>query len=155
MCPRALDDLSERIRANATGAKGYNGVVNGVTVTGTGTSWRDLSTQVAAASTHNPDCSTAACTQAQRADYDLIQWRNLLRTTLPGGAGCISGDGVTDSTSPSCGSTRTLCRATISADTLRSNETCTSGDSDTGRSRASAAPPPPPRRPACAATTPR
>ena len=90
----ALNDLAERIRSNTTGAKGYTAVAGGVLTTGTG---YDLSetydAQVKATpATYSPDCSTAACTPSQLAAYDQAKWRNLLRATLPGGAGFITGD---------------------------------------------------------------
>lgn len=93
----ALNDLSERIRVNAPGANGYTGIVNGVAATGTGYQLTETyATQTAAVvATYSPDCSTAACTPTQLAAYDLAKWRNLLRATLPSGAGYITGN-VTD-----------------------------------------------------------
>ncbi|MDM0039473.1 prepilin-type N-terminal cleavage/methylation domain-containing protein [Variovorax sp. J22G21] len=93
----AINDLSERIRSNVTGAKGFNAIIGGVTTTGTGYDLaQTYATQVAAAaSTYSPDCSAASCTPAQLAAYDQAKWRNLLRATLPGGAGYITGDVTT------------------------------------------------------------
>lgn len=90
----AMNDLAERIRSNVTGSKGYPAIVNGVTTVGTGYQLADTyASQIAAtAATPSPDCSTAACTPAQLASYDQTKWRRLLRTTLPGGAGYITGD---------------------------------------------------------------
>lgn len=90
----ALNDLSERIKVNVSGAKGYSAIVGGVIVAGTGYQLAETyaAQTSATAATYSPDCSTAACTNAQLADYDLAKWRNLLRATLPGGAGYITGD---------------------------------------------------------------
>jgi len=93
----ALNDLSERIRVNAPGANGYTGILNGVAATGTGYLLAETyaAQTSAAAATYSPDCSSASCTPAQLAAYDLAKWRNVLRDTLPGGAGYITGN-VTD-----------------------------------------------------------
>jgi type IV pilus assembly protein PilV len=90
----AVNDLAERIRVNAAGANGYNAVVGGTVVTGTGYQLtQTYAAQIGAtAATYDPDCSTAVCTPAQLAAYDQAQWQNLLRATLPGGAGFITGN---------------------------------------------------------------
>ncbi|GAA4359513.1 hypothetical protein GCM10023165_55710 [Variovorax defluvii] len=90
----AINDLAERIRVNAAGANGYNIVAGGVVVAGTGYQLTQTyaAQTSAAAATYDPDCSVAACTPAQLAAYDQAKWRNLLRATLPGGAGYITGN---------------------------------------------------------------
>lgn len=90
----AVNDLAERIRVNAAGANGYNAVVGGTVVTGAGYQLtQTYAAQTSAnAATYDPDCATAACTPAQLAAYDLAKWQNLLRATLPGGAGYITGN---------------------------------------------------------------
>jgi type IV pilus assembly protein PilV len=90
----ALNDMSERIRVNVAGANGYTGVVNGVAATGTGYQLAaTYADQVAAASQlPNPNCLSADCTPAELATYDVTTWRTLLKATLPGGAGYITGD---------------------------------------------------------------
>jgi type IV pilus assembly protein PilV len=92
----AIADLSDRIRANLTGANGYQSAPGGVATTGTGYQLSlPYSTQAAASSVTVANCLTASCTPADRATHDVATWRNLLRTTLPGGAGLISGDVTT------------------------------------------------------------
>lgn len=90
----AVNDLAERISVNAVAANGYNAIVNGVVVAGTGYQLTQTyaAQTSAAAATYNPDCSTAQCTPAQLSAYDVAKWQNLLRATLPGGAGYITGN---------------------------------------------------------------
>jgi len=92
--PALINDLSERIRVNAPGAKGYSGVVAGVGVEGKGYQLTDTYSEQVAEVLSAPakDCGSSACTPAELADFDLARWKNILRTALPGGAGYITGD---------------------------------------------------------------
>ncbi|RZL68682.1 MAG: type IV pilus modification protein PilV [Variovorax sp.] len=93
----AINDLSERIRANVAGANGYTAIIGTTATLGTGYQYADTyANQIAtAAAAPSPNCDTAVCTPAQLATYDERKWRNLLTATLPGGAGYITGDVTT------------------------------------------------------------
>lgn len=70
-------DMTERIRANANGAKaGY---------------YNRLSTQNSSAS--NTNCQTSACSAKNLADYDLAQWRDQF-SILTSGKGIVTGNGA-------------------------------------------------------------
>ena len=90
-----ISDISERIRSNVAGANGYSSIVAGTStvIVGTGYVYNDsYATQGAAVGSISPNCSTTVCTQAARATYDVKMWRQLLKDTLPGGAGIITGN---------------------------------------------------------------
>jgi type IV pilus assembly protein PilV len=42
----------------------------------------------------NPNCITSGCTVAQLAQYDAYAWSDLLKKTLPSGAGVVEGNGL-------------------------------------------------------------
>lgn len=93
----AINDLSERIRANVAGAKGYTAIIGATATLGTGYDYADTYANQIATAPAAPalNCDTAVCTPAQLATYDQLKWRNLLTATLPGGAGYITGDVTT------------------------------------------------------------
>lgn len=133
-----IDDIAERIRTNVTVANGYQSINPGTGTVVVGTQYvyntEDYSTQAsAAASAFVPpiDCATTVCTQTQRAAYDIIQWRALLRNSLPGGAGMISGTVTAGMDVTVMWFDKNAVQSDDFADTLRSNETCTSSDSAT------------------------
>ncbi|MCW5257312.1 type IV pilus modification protein PilV [Verminephrobacter aporrectodeae subsp. tuberculatae] len=79
-----LSDLSERVRVNpdaAGGAAASNYVISD--------NW---TTQQTAALTVEKNCATQACTASERATFDLLIWRERVRTSLPQGAALIEGD---------------------------------------------------------------
>ncbi len=67
-------DMIDRIRANQTGRANYNAVSAGQ---GKGTSV-------------SPDCSSAACSAAQLATYDIMKWNTANDGLLASGAGSIT-----------------------------------------------------------------
>ncbi|MDM0115278.1 type IV pilus modification protein PilV [Variovorax sp. J22R133] len=131
----ALNDLSERLRVNVAGANGFAAVVGGVTTKATGYQLSSTYTaQVSAVpSTPTVDCASASCTPAQMADYDIAHWKNLLRATLPGGAGYIVGDVVKGFDVSVMWADKS---AVDASDTLIAARSCNAADSDTsGKAR--------------------
>lgn len=133
-----IDDIAERIRSNVTVANGYQSINPGTGTVVVGTQYvynnEDYSTQAAAPSSTfvvATDCATTICTQTQRAAYDLIVWRRLLRDTLPGGAGMISGTVTSGMDVTVMWFDKNAVKSDDFTDELRPNETCTSGDSAT------------------------
>ena len=83
-----FSDLADRIRANPRGA----GVTIGtVPVVANGYALADdWATQQAAALAIAQNCFTANCTEAQRAAFDMLSWRNNVRRMFPQGAGLVN-----------------------------------------------------------------
>jgi type IV pilus assembly protein PilV len=84
-------EITDRIRMNpdVAGSNFVTGVIE-VSQYAIADNW---STQQSTAYTApNPNCETTACTTAERATFDLIAWRQRVRTELPRGAALISGD---------------------------------------------------------------
>ncbi len=52
----------------------------------------DWGAQQTATLTVTKDCASAACTDAERAQYDLVNWRKNVRALLPQGAALLEGD---------------------------------------------------------------
>lgn len=131
-------DLADRIRLN-TDAAGTS-MLTGVTRTSQyllNSSWNTQQTDTL--TTPSPNCETAVCTNAQRATYDMIVWRQLVRSTLPQGSALVSGD-------LSSGINLTIMwfdkemtdKGNASDSVLVSSETCTG--SETGMARQSCCP---------------
>lgn len=84
-------DFADRVRINADVA-GSN-FATGVTETSLyviSDNW--TAQQGNALATPSPNCMTAACTNAERATFDLIAWRQRVRAEMPQGAAMVSGD---------------------------------------------------------------
>lgn len=84
-------DLTDRVRMNSDVA-GSN-FVTGVTDTSQylfSSTWS--SQQSAALTTPTPNCETSTCTPTERATYDMMAWRQLVRAKLPQGSVLVSGD---------------------------------------------------------------
>ena len=88
-----LSDLAERVRVNPEAA-GTSFASNGVTSTSLYLLDDDWASQQAEDFSTPPstNCETAACTSAQRADFDLLTWRKRVRHAMPQGAALVSGD---------------------------------------------------------------
>jgi type IV pilus assembly protein PilV len=86
-----LSDFSERVRVNPEVA-GTSFAASGVESTSAyalGATW---ATQQSDALTISKNCETTACSTAERAAYDLLVWRQLLRTKMPQGAAHVEGN---------------------------------------------------------------
>lgn len=86
-----LSDLSERIRINPEAA-GTSFASEGVTTSSAYVIDDNWTTQQASALTISKNCESAACSVAERATYDLLVWRQRVRSSMPQGAALISGD---------------------------------------------------------------
>ena len=86
-----FSDLSERIRANPEAAGPSYDPTSGTAVSKyiLKKNWSDQTTDPTAASV---DCAANTCSSDQRADYDMVQWRKLVKGLLPQGAAWIDGD---------------------------------------------------------------
>lgn len=78
-------EILDRARANVSGVDAGNYLI-----TSSG-----VASGYGANLTPSPDCSTATCTSAQLAMYDLIQWNTANSTLLPEGEGAIDISGRT------------------------------------------------------------
>lgn len=86
-----FSDIADRIRINSDVAG--NNFITGVNETSQYALAANWSNQQAdALTTPNPDCISTSCTTAERASYDMIAWRQLIRTNIPQGAALISGN---------------------------------------------------------------
>lgn len=65
---RMIEDLSERMKVNPNALGNMN----------------SYKSAFAATPTAATDCKTSACTNSQLAAYDIAQWKQLVKTTLPG-----------------------------------------------------------------------
>ncbi|OGQ56124.1 MAG: type IV pilus modification protein PilV [Deltaproteobacteria bacterium RIFCSPLOWO2_02_FULL_53_8] len=84
-------EISDRIRMNPNVAG--SSFVTGVTEASLYVISDDWTTQQSAAlTTPSPNCNYAACTNTERAAFDLIAWRQRVRAELPRGTALISGD---------------------------------------------------------------
>lgn len=91
-----VSDIGERIRVNSDVA-GTNVMQGGVTTASeykldadsAGSTWAD---QQADTLNITKDCETTACTTHERATYDMLTWRRLVRGALPQGAVWLEGD---------------------------------------------------------------
>lgn len=84
-------DFSDRVRMNSDVAgSNYITGVNSTSLYLVNTKWADQ--QSAALTTPSPNCLSASCTTTQRAAFDLITWRQLVRANLPQGATFVDGD---------------------------------------------------------------
>ncbi|MBF5003345.1 type IV pilus modification protein PilV [Diaphorobacter caeni] len=90
-----LSDLSERIRVNPLAAgpgftdpllENQPSTESKFVISGTWASQQEDDLAI------TQDCSSATCTDAERAQYDLKKWRQNVRATLPQGAALIDGD---------------------------------------------------------------
>ena len=80
----AASDISDRIRANAGSAN------NAYIYNSTYAAERTL-IDAGNAFTTSPDCTSAVCTPAQLAAFDLVQWRDSLNRQAPGSVGMVTG----------------------------------------------------------------
>lgn len=88
-----FSDFADRVRANPEAA----GLSYFSTGAATSTSAYELTTDWATQSGSAPpavttDCSSGACTAAQRATYDLTIWRQEIRRQLPQGSAFVTGN---------------------------------------------------------------
>jgi type IV pilus assembly protein PilV len=97
-----VSDLSERMRANLDGINGVSvttvGGTGSTSLLATGYEYVDtFAAQQVAIPAPAVDCNAAgaACTPAQRADFDMLIWRNLVRRSLPNGAVMVGGTALT------------------------------------------------------------
>jgi len=84
-------DFSDRVRMNSDVA-GSN-FVTGVSATSQyllSNNW--AAQQAQTLTTPTPNCLSATCTTTERATFDMIVWRQRVRTELPQGAAMVSGD---------------------------------------------------------------
>ena len=87
-----LSDLAERVRINP-GAGGTNFSANGATSTSLYVLDDDWGAQQAnSLGDPSTNCETSACTSTERAAFDLVMWRKLVREGMPQGAALVSGD---------------------------------------------------------------
>jgi type IV pilus assembly protein PilV len=84
-------DIADRIRINSDVA-GNNFItgVNAVSQYALASNW--ATQQADALATPNPNCISASCTTAERATFDMVAWRQLIRASVPQGAALISGN---------------------------------------------------------------
>jgi type IV pilus assembly protein PilV len=94
-----LSEFVEKVRVNP-GAAGP-GFIDKILVDSEGASivlpskYRitdNWATQQSAALTASKNCETSSCTEQERSDYDMVTWRQRVRTLLPQGAAMVSGD---------------------------------------------------------------
>lgn len=94
-----LSEFVEKVRVNP-GAAGP-GFIDKILVDSEGASivlpskYRitdNWATQQSAALTVSKNCETSSCTEQERSDYDMVTWRQRVRTLLPQGAAMVSGD---------------------------------------------------------------
>lgn len=84
-------DFADRVRINAD-VSGSN-FATGVTETSLYVVSDNWATQQAdTLATPSPNCLSASCTTAERAAFDLIAWRQRIRTEMPQGSALVSGD---------------------------------------------------------------
>ncbi len=85
-------DIADRIRVN-TDVAGGNFITN---VSDTASQYilsDNWATQkTATLTTPSPNCETAVCTTSERSAYDMMVWRQRVRTGLPQGAALLTGD---------------------------------------------------------------
>lgn len=117
--------LTEKIRANPNAAgQGYDST--NVQVISKYLLNDSYATQTTSAiSDAAVDCGSATCTADQKADYDMVEWKRLLKISLPQGAGWVEGGRLAgfniwvmwmdkeQADSPSSGSTRSLIKAPV------------------------------------------
>lgn len=92
-----VSDLSERVRVNPDAA-GTSFAANGVTATSEYLLDKTWTAQQSDALTISKNCETASCTSSERATFDLLTWRQLVRASMPQGGAFLSGnrrDGLT------------------------------------------------------------
>ena len=85
-------DLSERIRANPDAAGPSFDPTGGTGISQyllNNKKYADQQTENLSASV---DCGSNVCTSDQRAAYDMVEWRKLVKSSLPQGAAWIEGD---------------------------------------------------------------
>ncbi len=84
-------DIADRVRMNSDVAG--SSFITGVTSTSQyllDSTW--ATQQSAAIPTPSPNCETSTCSTAERATYDMIVWRQHVRSSLPQGSALVSGD---------------------------------------------------------------
>ena len=86
-----LSDLSERVRVNPEVA-GTSFAASGVQSDSSYALDQTWTAQQADSLTITKNCETATCSTAERATFDLLTWRQLLRTKMPQGAAHIEGN---------------------------------------------------------------
>jgi type IV pilus assembly protein PilV len=86
-----LSDFSERVRINpgVAGTSFASAGVESVSAYALNQTW---AIQQSDALTIAKNCETTACSTAERATFDLLTWRQLLRTKMPQGAAHIEGN---------------------------------------------------------------
>jgi type IV pilus assembly protein PilV len=131
-----ISDLAERIRSNVAGSNGFAIRASGTTSFTISSGYSYTATyadQLSATPTYAIDCLTTTCTNSERAQYDLVQWRVSLRNSLPGGAGLIAGDLKNGFDATVMWFDKTAVRGDDSAftDTLESNRVCLAADDPT------------------------
>lgn len=90
-----LSDLTEKVRINSSmaGPGFLDPLIEGQTATqltfGIDDDW---DAQKAEDFAITKSCATQACSESERADYDLMTWRRSVRDMLPQGSAMISGD---------------------------------------------------------------
>ncbi len=131
-----ISDIAERIRTNVAASNGFSSIAAGTTTATVGTGYNyaaTFATQAADVADPSPDCATTVCTQVQRATYDLIMWRQLLKRTLPGGSGLISGNVTSGFDVTVMWFDKDLVQGNDSefTDDLQTNQTCSASDNPT------------------------
>ena len=126
-------DFADRIRINSdvAGTSLFTGVASTSQYSLTDT-WATQQSNVL--TDPSPNCLTAACTTTQRATYDMVVWRQRVRSVLPQGAALVTGD-------LSTGIALTLMwfdkestdKGTASDSVLMSSSTCTGTETGMGR----------------------
>lgn len=86
-----LSDLSERVRINP-GVAGTSFASAGVESVSAYVLNQTWATQQSDALTIAKNCETTACSTTERAAFDLLTWRQLLRIKMPQGAAHIDGN---------------------------------------------------------------
>jgi type IV pilus assembly protein PilV len=90
-----VSDFADRVRANPTAAGGAFWEANGTVRYELKSTYSSQTSGALPSMTSVPNCLTVLCTPAQRAAYDLLQWRYSVRELLPAGAAWVEG-GRTD-----------------------------------------------------------
>lgn len=74
---RLIDDLSEHMQANPSALKNIDAYES------------PFADQYGPDTPTSPDCGAGACTAAELAQHDLIEWKKAVARTLPGGAAAL------------------------------------------------------------------
>jgi type IV pilus assembly protein PilV len=120
-----FSDIADRLRANPTQTGLSFSSNNAAASTSSYVLTDNWSTQQAADLTIATDCLGTNCTTAQRATYDMLMWRTKLRSTLPQGAGYITGNRATGVTATIAWYDKQF--VTVGTSTLDRSQLCTAG----------------------------